>query len=265
MNKQIIFSDLDGTFLNHKNYSYKNSLSAIKKIKDKKIPLIFCSSRVRTEIEPFYKKLKIKAPFISENGGAIFIPKKFFNFKFKFDYIEKNYDVIVFGKKYVELRKAFNEIKKETGFTIKGFGDFTIKELSKNAGISLSKAKLAKQREFTEPFIIKKGNLEKIKKKILKKGFKYTKGGRYHYIMGNNDKGKTVKTLLKLFKKQFGKINSTSVGDGLNDLPMLLTTTKGYQVKNYKGKYNFYNPKIIRVNYIGPEGFTQVIEQILKK
>lgn len=263
MGKLVIFSDIDGTFLGHDTYSYAKAMPAVSKIKKNNIPLVLCSSRVSHEIDVYYKKLKINHPFISENGAAIFIPKNYFNFKFKYDSIRNGYKIIQFGTKYEKLRQILNKIKKETGYDIKGFGDLTIKELSKNAGISIEKARLAKKREFTEPFILIKGNINKIKQLTKKNKLYYTKGGRYHYIMGKNDKGKAVSVLKKLLKKKFGKITAIGIGDGLNDLPMLKNADYGYQVKNHKGEYSFKHNGIIRINKIGPEGFKEAVVRSL--
>ena len=259
MNKVIIFSDMDGTFLDHNTYSYAKAMPAIKKIRKNKTPLVFCSSRVCHEMDLYDEKLKLSNPVIAENGAAIFIPKNYFKFKYKYDYEKDNYKVIHFGSNYKKLRQVLTKIKKETGYDIKGFGDLTLKELSKNAGISIGKAKLAKQRDCTEPFILNKGNIEKIKKLIKKYGLNYTKGGRYHYIMGKNDKGKAVSVLKKLFKKKLGKIVTIGIGDGFNDLPMLKNVDHGYLVKNHKGQYSFKHKGIIRINKIGPAGFNEAV------
>lgn len=78
----IIFTDLDGTLLDSR-YSFRKALPAIKLIKEKNIPLILCSSKTRSEIELWRKKLNNNHPFISENGGGIFIPKKNSKFDIK--------------------------------------------------------------------------------------------------------------------------------------------------------------------------------------
>jgi len=259
MSETVIFSDMDGTFLDHHTYSYKKAMPAVNRIKKNGVPLVFCSSRVRKEIEVYNKGLRLKHPFISENGAAIFIPAKYFKHKFRYTYIKSGYKVIQFGTKYSRLRTVLNKVKKETGYSIKGFGDFTLKELAKNAGISSGKAKIAKQREFTEPFILIDGNIEKIKKLIKKNKLNYTKGGRYHYIMGDNDKGRAVNVLKKMFKKEFGKIRTIGLGDGLNDMPMLKNVDVGFQVQNYKGKFNFTKKGIKQVKKVGPAGFNEAV------
>ena len=92
--QNIIFSDLDGTLIGHSTYSYKAALAALHLLKEKKVPLIFCTSKTRAEINKYRKELGIKDPFISENGGAIFVPKKYFDFEFSFSKQISGYDII---------------------------------------------------------------------------------------------------------------------------------------------------------------------------
>ena len=71
----LVFTDLDGTLLDHESYSFEPALPALAVLKEKNIPLVLCTSKTRAEIELFRIQLKNIHPFISENGGAIFVPK----------------------------------------------------------------------------------------------------------------------------------------------------------------------------------------------
>ncbi len=88
--KIIIFTDLDGTFLNHDDYSYNDSLLGVRKVLSENIPLIFTTSKTKVEVETLHERLKINEPFIIENGAALFIPK---NYKEFFD-LNINYCLI---------------------------------------------------------------------------------------------------------------------------------------------------------------------------
>lgn len=81
MKKIIIVTDLDGTLLDCSDYSFDKALPALQLIKEKNIQLIICSSKTRKEIEHYRKKLYNLHPFVSENGGGIFIPKGYFKFQ----------------------------------------------------------------------------------------------------------------------------------------------------------------------------------------
>ena len=268
--KKIVFTDLDGTLLDGFSYSFKKALPYLKILKEKKIPVIFCTCKTQTENEYFQKELRNNAPFIAENGGAIFLPKNYFSFSFPYSKPSKNYFIIELSEPYKKLKAILNKIKKETKFKIKGFGDMSAKEVAKDSGLSLEMAKLAKKKNYNESFKFQESaEKEKILfEKIKKAGFNFTHGGRYYNIFGKNaDKGKAVKILAKLFKKEFGKIKTIGIGDSLNDLSMLKVVDVPILVKNKNG---IWNPKIRfqklhRINGIGPEGWIKGIEKFVLK
>ena len=74
----IIFSDLDGTLLDSVDYSFAAALPALEAIRTQDVPLILCSSKTRAEIEVYRQRLNNEHPFITENGGGIFIPQDYF-------------------------------------------------------------------------------------------------------------------------------------------------------------------------------------------
>ena len=141
----LVFTDLDGTLLDNK-YSFKKATSALKLLKQRKIPLIFCTSKTRAESELYQRKLHIREPFIAENGGAIFIPKDYFDFKFKYDKKVGNHLAIESGASYAKLVKALKIVEKKTDSKIIGFNQMSTKELAKDCGLSLKEASLAKKR-----------------------------------------------------------------------------------------------------------------------
>jgi len=76
MKKQlIIFTDLDGTFLDYNTHSFSALEHILIRLKKLDVPLIFCTSKTRAEIEALRQKCHNSHPFISGNGGGVFIPK----------------------------------------------------------------------------------------------------------------------------------------------------------------------------------------------
>tara|TARA_B100001964_G_scaffold31906_1_gene33332 strand:- start:2397 stop:2849 length:453 start_codon:yes stop_codon:yes gene_type:complete len=141
--KSIIFTDLDGTLLDQYNYSYKKAIKALNLIRKKDIPLVFCTSKTRAEIEFYRKKLSNKHPFISENGGAIFIPNNYFNFKVDYDKKDKDYFIIELGTDYDKLISVIKKIK--NNINIRNFGSMSAKEVSKITNLPIRNAELAKK------------------------------------------------------------------------------------------------------------------------
>ncbi len=221
--KLVIFTDLDGSLLDRETYSFEPARPALGFIKERKIPLIFVSSKTRAEIEGYRKKLKNPHPFVSENGGAVFIPKKTFSFPFPYERELGGYFVLELGTFYPQILRALEFIKKETGVRIRSFHELSEKELASLSGLSREEAVLAKQREYDEPFLIEGGTkeIETVQRKIKERGLNYVWGGRFHHILGKNDKGKAVEILKGLYEKEFQRIVTVGIGDSLNDLPML--------------------------------------------
>lgn len=257
----VVFTDLDGTLLDHDTYSYSKAAKALSLIKKHKIPLIICTSKTRSEIDYYRKKLGNRHPFISENGGAIFIPKDYFSFQFKYDKKDKNYFIVQMGTDYKKLINVLKNIQKQ--HPLKLFYDMSLAELAKDTGLTLQQAKLAKQREFDEAFeIVYPKDTKKVLADIRKAGFRYTVGGRYVHIMGANDKGEAVKLLSTLFKRQFGTIETVGLGDSPNDFAMLDKVDKPYLVMKKDRRYT--SQQYSRAGGIGPIGWGNIILKLFK-
>ncbi len=221
--KLVIFTDLDGTLLDRNTYSFEPAQPALHLIRQQEIPLILSSSKTRAEIEFYRKELENGHPFISENGGAVVVPKDYFSFRFPYDRETDRFFVLELGIFYPRIIEILNSVKKETGISMKGFSDLTEKEISSLCALDSKKAELAKKREYDEPFLIEGGEkeIEIVRRKIEEKGMTHAWGGRFHHLLGNNDKGKAVEMLKELYEKQFFSIFTVGIGDSLNDLPML--------------------------------------------
>jgi len=221
--KYVIFTDLDGTLLDRRTYSFEPALPALRLIRLKSIPLIFSSSKTRAEIELYRRRLENDHPFISENGGGVFIPRGYFPFGFPCHRELDRFLMIELGTSYLKIIDALESIKQETGISLKGFHDLTQKEIASFSGLSQQEVELAKTREYDEPFLIEGGEKEIgiVRKKIEEKGMNYAWGGKFHHILGKNDKGKAVEILKELYENQFSSIYTIGIGDNLNDLPML--------------------------------------------
>lgn len=266
--RYIIFTDLDGTLIDHDTYSYEPAEPALELLKKHNIPLVFCTSKTRAEIEFYINKLDSPHPFISENGGAIFIPKGYFDVDYDYTMSHENYNIIELGTVYPRLRKVLEDIKNSISAEIIGFGDLDDKGVSKDTGLDIESARLAKMREYDEAFKVV-GQEEKVADRIIglikSHGLNYTRGGRYWHIMGDNDKGKAVDILSDIYRKQFGNLQTVGLGDSLNDLPMLKSVDIPYLVQKPGGKHDksITDSKIIQVEGIGPEGWNQAIINLI--
>jgi mannosyl-3-phosphoglycerate phosphatase len=266
--KLVIITDLDGTLLDRKTYSFSPAEPALNLIRIKGIPLVLSSSKTRYEIEIYRKRLENDHPFVSENGGGVFIPKNYFSFPFPYDRELDEYFVLELGTFYPRIIEVLESIKREAGIKIKGFSDLTKEELTSLCGLSLKEAEFAKKREYDEPFIVEGGEteIEIIKRKIKEKEMNYVWGGTFHHILGNNDKGKAVEILKELYENQFFSIFTVGIGDSLNDLPMLLAVDHPIFLKEKEEllpKVLSSAPKLTLLEGRGPQVWNEAVSKVL--
>jgi mannosyl-3-phosphoglycerate phosphatase len=245
--KVVIFSDLDGTLLDHHTYSFDQALPALEAIRKGGIPLILCSSKTRAEIELYQKKLSIKDPFICENGGAVFIRRGYFRLLPDKPKRKGNNLVLELGTPYAQIRKKFLEVLRKLKLKAVGFGDLKAQEISSLLGLSQTEAELAKKREYDEPFYFEekkgRGKIKSAEKEFKKVGLNLTRGGRLLHVTGDNDKGKAVRLLSQTYRHNWGgDVLTVGLGDGLNDLPLLRSVDIPILLRR---KNSSYEPRIV--------------------
>jgi len=218
----LIFTDLDGTLLNHGDYSHGEAEEGLTRIRSRQIPLVFTSSKTRREIERLQQVLGIRDPFIVENGAAIFFPDGYRGFRIPTGVRVPPYTIVRLGSNYVEIRRFAGRLKER--FHLIGFGDLNAEEIELLSGLPLEQAALAKEREFTEPFMIDdESRIPEMDRIALSDGFKITSGGRFFHLTGaQQDKGRAVRLCASVFSQNTGDgLLTIGLGDSANDLSML--------------------------------------------
>lgn len=265
--KLVVFTDLDGTLLDAETYSFDEALPALSVLKERGVPLVICSSKTRNEILHYRRKLNNSHPFVSENGGGVFIPSGYFRLGIEAG-VETvdGFHVVRLGARYSELREAIGRLRDE-GFAIKGFGDMTAGEIAEAAGMDIEEAEMAKERDFDEPFLLEGGGgVEKLRDSIRAKGFRFT-SGRFLHIVGESDKGRAVSILMELYEKNFGKIKTVALGDNPNDVEMLKRVDCPVVVQKPGGAYDAIISanvaRLMKAKGVGPRGWNSAVIGLL--
>lgn len=270
MNNLVVFTDLDCTLLDCRTYAFAAALPALDAMAERDVPLVICSSKTRAEIELYRKKLGNRHPFISENGGGIFIPRGYFGFPIGCcppDIVKvDDYYCIVLGARYAELRRALAELR-AAGFGVVGFGDMTAEEVAQATDLAVEEARLAKQRDFDEPFVFSGDQSEAaaLLEAVRARGFRHARG-RFFHITGESDKGMAVEILTEFYNKKYGKVQTAALGDGPNDAEMLEKVHYPVAVRKPDGCYDarlLQIPGLIRADGVGPEGWNRAVLSLL--
>jgi len=263
----VIFTDLDGTLLDKHNFQSGRALDTLKRCQELHVPVVFVSAKTRVEIEALRVELANISPFVSENGGGLSLPIEEFEKPGGFgrfgDYWRRQSTTAM-----AELRIALKKAAKAAKIEIRSFADMTATEVASLTGLELAMAKLAKMREYDEPFQIigeTTERLDAIKNEIIKLGYRYTHGGSFHHITGQFDKGQTLQILKNLYLEKKPDTKFIGLGDSYNDLSLLRIVDYPFLVRQPDGSFdeNIKIPGLKITKGIGPEGFVEAIESML--
>ncbi len=259
----VIFTDLDGTLLESRDYSWAAAAPALRRCTRLQVPLVFCSSKTRAEILNWRRLLGNAHPFISENGGGIFIPAGYFAGLEALPQVD-GLSAIGRGAPYLRLRAEFEELRQRLGIAVRGFGDMEEAELAALTGLPLEQARLARQRDFSEPFVFMHGPDARFLKAIEESGRHWTRGRLYH-LLGDHDKGRAVRMVRKFFFGRGSPPISVGLGDGFNDLPMLRAVERPILVRHPDGGFDALVdfPGLVRTRGVGPAGWNEAIMALL--
>ena len=218
----LVFTDLDGTLLNHDDYSWKRAQPALEKLSALSIPVILVTSKTRTEVEVLRREMGLDEPFVVENGGGVFFPEHYEKLDVGESTIASPYRLRVLGRSYFEIR-SFVENHRDR-FAIEGFGDMGADRIVELTGLDRGQARLAAAREFTEPFLLDdEEQLPKLREVAADHGLKITTGGRFYHLMGDTqDKGRAVRVVTEIFGRTWGEEpKAIGLGSSLSDHSML--------------------------------------------
>lgn len=257
----LIFTDLDGTLLDHADYSFEAAKPSLALIRERKIPLIFTTSKTRAEIERLQQVLQVDGPFIAENGAALFFPEDYRGFKLDGGFSRPPYVLIELGAAYDEIRRFISPLRERFG--VRGFGDLSLPEIQRLTGLSREQAALAAQREYTEPFIIgDQGRLDEMAAVAAARGLRITAGGRFLHLTGERqDKGRAVRLCAEIFAGNTGgAVATVGLGDSANDIPMLESVDIPVLIPHPDGSYEqIAIPNLLRAAQPGSRGWNQAV------
>ncbi len=265
--KYLVFSDIDGTFMNHENYSFKNLREYVQKIK-KNCAVIFVSSKTFEEMKFIKDRLGIEFPFISENGACIYFPESYMSKKIsnaEFFEIDNYLGFLVF-KNHLETKNELKKLKKKFNFHF--FSDLKDEFLSKVTNLKEKDLLRSKKRFYSDPIYWNdsKEKLNLFFKELSSSGFDASMGGRFIHVSSDCNKGTAVSKFLKLspFNSQQKTI---SLGDSNNDVSMLELTDYSCIIKSpvnkkilLKKKTNIYHSRML-----APDGWKESLDHIFQK
>ncbi len=261
---KVIYSDLDGTLLHLQTYSSDAARPALQAIRNEAIPLVFCTSKTRAEVEFWRQRFDNRHPFIVENGGAIYIPADYFAFAVPGAKRRDGYDVVEFGPRYLDVVESLRIASRQSGCEVLGFHDMTVADICVRTHLPVQQAEMAKRREYDEAFEILSGPTHSLLNAIEQQRRRWTRGDRFYHITGDNDKSKAVLYLSALYRKADCTLETAGIGDGHNDAAFLDAVDLPVIVQ---GQFAVALKKSVPQSRVttapGPHGWNEGVMQIL--
>lgn len=248
----IVFTDLDGTLLDHDSYSAEAAASALARLKRAEIPVILASSKTGTEMIEIRETLGLSQyPAIVENGAGL-LPAHLKTLDPSLD--------------YQKLRQILSGIDSALRRGFVGFGDWDVAEIAKQTGLPRAQAALAGQRQFSEPGVWQ-GHAEDLPRfltALATHGVTARQGGRFLTLSFGASKADQMAAICA----DFAATRSIALGDAPNDIEMLQAADIAVVIANPHHTSlpplpREPDPSVLRPAGAGPKGWNAAIHQIL--
>ncbi len=239
----LVFSDLDGTLLDHHDYSWTAAKPGLMRLSEIGAGLVLASSKTAAEITPLQDELGYAhVPAIIENGAGVLWPDA----------------PDIESESYRDLRTALERLP--AGFV--GFGDMSDQDVADITGLDLTQAARARMRKFSEPglWATSSAELDHFKAEALKLGVHARQGGRFLTLSFGKTKADALRDVVRKLKPA----RSIALGDAPNDTEMLKAADQGVVVANPDGPGIPPFPpqietRILRTEHSGPRGWSDAI------
>ena len=212
----IVFSDLDGTLLDHDDYSYAAAMPALAALAERAIPVVASSSKTLVELEKLSAEIGLSGAAIAENGAAI---------RFADGTIDR-------AVSRDDIFAALETLPPAMRAKMQCFCDMQIDEIAVLTGLAPNAAADAAAREASEPFLWH-GDIEglaDLTARLAAHDLQVTQGGRFFHIVPPRDKAAAMEILLARLAV---RPEAWALGDGPNDVSMLLAADRAALIANH--------------------------------
>ncbi len=256
----VVFTDLDGTLLDHTTYQWRAAKPALDALWAAKVPVILNSSKTRSEIQALQQELGNTDPYITENGAAVIIPESYFD--------NEEQQVMTFAPPREVVLEVLTALRNK-GFVFRSFEDMTVAELAAVTGMDEAAASKAKARDTTEPLLWQgdEAALAEFRRALATHQLQLVQGGRFFHAMGFFDKAGAMLYLMEQYRERYPGVDvmSVALGDSPNDARMLEQADIPVVIKGVNSGSMVLSGgrQVIRSEQTGPAGWNECVLQIL--
>jgi mannosyl-3-phosphoglycerate phosphatase len=272
MSTAVIYTDLDGTLLDHHTYSAEAARATLRKLNEQGIPVIPCTSKTVAETRVIAADLGLDGPMIVENGAAVWVPNHWGLRRTKNSISEADMWCHGFGIPRAVIRRQLAILSVEWGNRYQSLCDLSDKQVMSITGLDAESARRAKERHFCETLVWLGTPSDRIAfaQQVRALDMRCVQGGRFVHVLSSGGKAEAVSWLhqkIGLERLEFEGALSISAGDAENDVEMLQVTDLALLVRS-----PVYEPPTLKragglviSDEFGPTGWAEGIEALLDR
>lgn len=267
----LIASDLDGTLLDHYDYSHAPVDALLRQLERRRVPVILNSSKTFPEMLDLRRRLHNGHPFIVENGSAIFIPTGYFRAVPRGARERGDFCIIETGLPRKKLLAFLQADAAENGAPYLSFSAASLEEIVEATGLTEEQARAAQSRDYSEPLLWRGSEEEKqaFASRARAAGLSTLQGGRFLHLLGPTDKGAATLALLDCYRNDRDTdYRLIAAGDSPNDLDMLKVADIAVVIRAPHRPPPRLEAsagrRVIISEAIGPAGWKEVIGQLFQ-
>ena len=244
--KVLVVTDLDGSLLDHHDYSYSEVLPVLERLATLGIPVVANTSKTRGEWLAMRDRFSNKAAFVVENGSAVIFPDR---------------EDELLGSSREEINLVLDSLREE--FHFETFRDLGLMGVIEHTGLAEANAVLASKREFSEPLVWKDSaeQEQRFCEEITRRGLTTLAGGRFLHVLGATNKGKA----LEILRSYYGADFVIALGDSPNDVAMLDRAEVGCIILSASNPPLLVSkaPRVLRSEGHGSSGWAELMTALL--
>ncbi|WP_438727034.1 HAD-IIB family hydrolase [Parasphingorhabdus sp. DH2-15] len=265
----LIFTDLDGTLLDHHNYSSSPADRLIAGLEAHNIAQIIpVTSKTRSELQALRKDIPLNyAVGVTENGSVIDDVSGIIGNDAG---THGTPHMHILGLSYADILSAIATLPHDIRQHITGFSDMSVTDIAQSTGLSLESAKRAGKREASEPFSWSGSDqqMAALTAHMEAANIRVQRGGRFFHLTGHATKEMAMARIAAAFADRAPDrdIVTIALGDGPNDLAMIKAADHGVIMPNPDGVTISANgPHMHIAPHPGPKGWNAAVQNILSE
>jgi len=265
----LVYTDLDGTLLDHDSYSFDAALPALRRLQQLGVPVVPVTSKTLAELDTLLTALDINGPCIAENGGLIALPPGYLDGELALQPVGR-FEVRYLSLDYPAITAILSALRRDFGFAFTGFADMDADKVAALTGLDAAAAQRARQRLCSEPLLWQDSAaaFDEFSRQLQDHGCTLTEGGRFFHVLGQTDKALAIERLNGwLLRAGFSGFTSIALGDSPNDSLMLQSADIAVVIRRKDGSWlQLDTPgRKVATRASGPAGWNEFFAENLDK